>query len=230
MVPSSTGPSSGRGGCPRELWSSISCPPIARLFNLCVVATCHGRIGWRVLDSYETFHFSHVFLGTSFLNPLCSLSVLTFSKFQSLLCLLLRIFNFFCALLLWFLRSTPWFLSFTFFFKYAPLFFLLFLSFWSFTCFLFLCFVPFLNFAFSVSLMVDYSDIRRTSPSVSFFFACLGVFISFSGGHCPQIGDFTLGNSNLSLVLGDLYLVVSIPMLVWVGARDSKEGKYKFWS
>ena len=26
MIPSSVGPSSGRGGCLRELWSSISCP------------------------------------------------------------------------------------------------------------------------------------------------------------------------------------------------------------
>ena len=53
--------------------------------------------------------------------------------------------------------------------------------------------------------MVDYSDIRITSPSVAFFFARLGVFIGFSSGHCPQIGDFTLGDSGLSLVLGDQY-------------------------
>ena len=131
--------------------------------------------------------------------------MLTFFKFQSILCLLLRIFSFFYALLLWFLWLSPWFLNFTFFFRYAPLFFLFFISFWSFTCFLFLCFVPFLSFAFSVSLMVDYSDIRITSPSVAFFFARLGVFIGFSSGHCPQIGDFTLGDNSLSLVLGDQY-------------------------
>ena len=151
----------------------------------CVVATCHARISWGVLGSSETVQFSHVFWGASFLNPLCFLSMLTFFKFQSILCLLLRIFSFFCALLLWFLCLSPWFLYFTFFFRYAPLFFLFFISFWSFTCFLFLCFVPFLNFAFSVSLMVDYSDIRITSPSVAFFFARLGVFIGFSSGHCP---------------------------------------------
>ena len=56
--------------------------------------------------------------------------------------------------------------------------------------------------------MVDYSDIRHTSPSVTFFFTCLGAFIGFSSEHCPQIGDFALGDSSLSLVLGDLYLLL----------------------
>ena len=60
-------------------------------------------------------------------------------------------------------------------------------------------------FAFSISLMVAYSDIRRTSPSVAFFFTRLGVFIGCSSGHYPQIGDFTLGDNGLNLVLGDLY-------------------------
>ena len=53
--------------------------------------------------------------------------------------------------------------------------------------------------------MVDYSDIRRTSPSVAFFFARLDMFIGFSSGHCPYVGNFALTNSSLSLVLGDLY-------------------------
>ena len=56
--------------------------------------------------------------------------------------------------------------------------------------------------------MVDYSDIRITSPSVAFFFTCLGAFIGFSSEHGPQIGDFALGDSSLSLVLGDLYLLL----------------------
>lgn len=53
--------------------------------------------------------------------------------------------------------------------------------------------------------MVDHSDIRRTSPSVAFFFAHLDAFIGFSSGHHPQVGDFALGDSSISLVLGDLY-------------------------
>ena len=62
-----------------------------------------------------------------------------------------------------------------------------------------------LELCFSFSLMVDYFDIRRTFLSVAFFFALLGVFIGSSSGHCPQVGDFALSDSNLSLVLGDLY-------------------------
>ena len=52
---------------------------------------------------------------------------------------------------------------------------------------------------------MDYSNIRRISPSVAFFFTRLGVFIGCSSGYYPQIGDFALGDSSLSLVLGDLY-------------------------
>ena len=62
-----------------------------------------------------------------------------------------------------------------------------------------------LGLSFSFSFMVDHSDIRHTSPSVAFFFAHLGAFIGFSSGHCPQVGEFDLGDSSLCLVLGDLY-------------------------
>ena len=53
--------------------------------------------------------------------------------------------------------------------------------------------------------MVDYYDIRHFSPSVSFSFARLGAFLSSSSGGCPQIEGFTLKNSNLGLILADLY-------------------------
>ena len=72
-------------------------------------------------------------------------------------------------------------------------------------CFLFQCFVPFFNLAFSVSFLMESSDIRHTSPSVAFFFARLGAFIGYSSGLYPPIRDFTLSDSSLSLVLGDLY-------------------------
>ena len=174
----------------------------------CVMATCHSRVGWRVLGSSETFQFSHVFWGASFLNPLCSLSALTFAKFQSSCVHCSESSASSMLLRLWFLCSSPRFLNFTFFFRYTPLFFLFFLSFWSFICFLFLCLVPFLNFSFFVSFFMDYSNIRCISPLVIFFFTRLGVFIGCSSGYYPQIGDFALGDSSLSLALGDLYLLL----------------------
>ena len=53
--------------------------------------------------------------------------------------------------------------------------------------------------------MVGYSDIRCTSPSVAFFFACLGVLLGTSSDHYPWVGDFVLSDSGLGLVLGNLY-------------------------
>ena len=38
--------------------------------------------------------------------------------------------------------------------------------------------------------MVDFSYIRKEAPSVSFFFARLGVFLESSGRHRPQVGLF----------------------------------------
>ena len=49
------------------------------------------------------------------------------------------------------------------------------------------------------------------------FFAHLGVFIGFSSGHCPRVGDFTLGDSSLCLVLGDLYPLLC-QSLDWFGS------------
>ena len=53
--------------------------------------------------------------------------------------------------------------------------------------------------------MVDYSDIRHTSPFVMFFFALLGASLGSPSDHCLQVGDFVLGDSSLGLVLGNLY-------------------------
>ena len=53
--------------------------------------------------------------------------------------------------------------------------------------------------------MVGYSDIRRTSSSVAFFFSCLGVFLGSSSDHYPQVGDFVLSDSSLGLMLGNLF-------------------------
>ena len=64
--------------------------------------------------------------------------------------------------------------------------------------------------------MVDYSEIRHTSPSIAFLFARLGALIDSSSDplgvlsysssdQYPQIGDFVIGDSGLGLALGDLY-------------------------
>ena len=38
--------------------------------------------------------------------------------------------------------------------------------------------------------MVDFAFIRQETPSISFFFAILGVFLEHSGGQHPQVGLF----------------------------------------
>ena len=64
--------------------------------------------------------------------------------------------------------------------------------------------------------MMDYSEIRHSSPSIAFLFARLGALIDSSSdplgalSYCsnnqyPQIGDFVISDSGLGLVLGDLY-------------------------
>ena len=64
--------------------------------------------------------------------------------------------------------------------------------------------------------MVDYFEIRHTSPSIAFFFARLGVLIVSSSDQlgslsdCSSdphlhIGDLVLRDSSLGLVLGNLY-------------------------
>ena len=43
-------------------------------------------------------------------------------------------------------------------------------------------------------LMVDFDFIRKEAPSISFFFARLGVFLESSGGRHPQVGLFVPQN------------------------------------
>ena len=53
--------------------------------------------------------------------------------------------------------------------------------------------------------MVDYTAIKLESPSVSFFFARLGVFLKYSSGWHPQVGLFMPHDCALRLVLLELY-------------------------
>ena len=73
--------------------------------------------------------------------------------------------------------------------------------------------------------MANYSEIRHISPSIAFLFARLGALLDSSSSplgvlpYCssnpyPQIGDFVVGDSGLSLALGDLYPLLH-QSLVW---------------
>ena len=62
--------------------------------------------------------------------------------------------------------------------------------------------------------MVGYSEVKRTSPSVTFLFTRLGALIESPTnplgalspvGSNPPIEGFVLSGSGLGLVLGDLY-------------------------
>ena len=56
--------------------------------------------------------------------------------------------------------------------------------------------------------MVDYAEIKHTSPSIAFLFARLRELLDSFRNHYPQIGDFVMGGSGLDLALGDLYLLL----------------------
>ena len=52
--------------------------------------------------------------------------------------------------------------------------------------------------------MVSGSEVRVVCPSVSFFFARLGVALGVSGDFLPLVGDFIFAGYGLSLVIGEL--------------------------
>ena len=56
--------------------------------------------------------------------------------------------------------------------------------------------------------MVSDSEVRATCPSVSFFFACLGAILGVSGDFLPLVGDFVFAGCSLSLVIGELSLIL----------------------
>ena len=76
--------------------------------------------------------------------------------------------------------------------------------------------------------MVDYSEVRNLSPSISFFFARLGDFLKSSGGHCPQVELFASRDNALRSILTDLYpFVTSVLELVPIPSRNiiGREGR-----
>ena len=60
------------------------------------------------------------------------------------------------------------------------------------------------SLSFSPSIF-DYTTVRLDSPSVSYFFSRLGVFLESLGGHCPQVGQFVPQDFVFRSVLNELY-------------------------
>ena len=56
--------------------------------------------------------------------------------------------------------------------------------------------------------MVGFDFLSQECPSVSFFFARLGVFLEYSSGRRPQVGLFIPRSSALRLVLLFLYPLI----------------------
>ena len=57
-------------------------------------------------------------------------------------------------------------------------------------------------------LMVGFEHLSQECPSVSFFFARLGVFLEHSSGRCPQLGSFVSRSSAIRPVLFTLYPLI----------------------
>ena len=85
------------------------------------------------------------------------------------------------------------------------IFLFLFLCFVFVCCFLygFLGFKPF-PLIFLWFFMVSGSEVRVICPSVSFFFARLGVALGVSSDFLPLVGDFVFASCGLSVVIGEL--------------------------
>ena len=56
--------------------------------------------------------------------------------------------------------------------------------------------------------MVSGSEVRVVCPSISFFFARLGAALGVSGDFLPLVGDFIFAGCGLSLVIGELSLIL----------------------
>ena len=56
--------------------------------------------------------------------------------------------------------------------------------------------------------MVSDSKVRVACPSVSFFFARLGAALGISGDFLPLVGDFIFVGCGLSVVIGELSLIL----------------------
>ena len=68
--------------------------------------------------------------------------------------------------------------------------------------------------------MVDYTFVRQNSPSVSFFFARLGVYLEFLSGQRPQVGLFVSRSCAFRPVLFELYPLIRRSLIQYHLARE----------
>ena len=71
--------------------------------------------------------------------------------------------------------------------------------------------------------MVDHTAVSLGSPSVSFFFARLGVFLEYSSGRRPHIGLFVSRECALRLVLLELYPLIHHSLIRYHLAKEMVE-------
>ena len=72
--------------------------------------------------------------------------------------------------------------------------------------------------------MVDHTNVRLGSPSISFFFARLGIFLEYFGGCHPQVGLFVSKESALRSVLLELYPLISHSLIQYhLASKMAKE-------
>ena len=62
--------------------------------------------------------------------------------------------------------------------------------------------------------MVSGSEVRVVCPSISFFFARLGAALGVFSDFLPLVGDFIFAGYGLSLVIGELSLILG-QSLAW---------------
>ena len=72
--------------------------------------------------------------------------------------------------------------------------------------------------------MVSGSEVRATCPSVSFFFAHLGVALGVFGDFLPLVGDFIFAGCGLSLVIGELSPILG-QSLAWFEGETRRMAK-----
>ena len=75
--------------------------------------------------------------------------------------------------------------------------------------------------SFPYILMIGFESVNQECPSISFFFARLGVFLKYSAGRCPQVGLFVPHTFVLKPVLFFLYPLIWQSLILYHFEMDS---------
>ena len=75
--------------------------------------------------------------------------------------------------------------------------------------------------------MVSGSVVRAAYPSVSFFFARLGVALGVSDDFLPLVGDFIFAGYGLSLVIGELSPILG-QSLAWFEGETRRMAEVRY--